>query len=67
MTFGLNQLPLSMFRHVTAEANILGMQDAFLVTAVLAVLVFIMTLFLNKKKVTKMLFTKKRRFVYNKN
>ncbi|WP_193646127.1 hypothetical protein [Bacillus cereus] len=31
------------------EANILGMQDAFLVTTVLAVLVFIMTLFLKKK------------------
>lgn len=31
------------------EASILGMQDAFLVTTVLAVLVFIMTLFLKKK------------------
>ncbi len=32
------------------EASMLGMQDAFLVTTILAVVVFIMTLFLKKKK-----------------
>lgn len=92
MTFGLNQLPLSMSKHGAAaantarmvsgsigtailttimstqsknylpelsstlskteainEANIMGMQDAFLVTTVLAVIIFIVTFFLKKK------------------
>lgn len=92
LTYGLNQLSLSMSRHGAAaantarmvsgsigtallstimstqtknylpqlsrilseseaikEASILGMQDAFLVTTTLAVIVFIMTLFLKKK------------------
>ncbi|WP_193663115.1 hypothetical protein [Bacillus mycoides] len=42
----IGQLPKA---EALQEANILGMPDAFLVTTVLAVLVFIMTLFLKKK------------------